>query len=151
MKFINMKRIKGIGSIGLLLIGTALWAPQAKACGEQLTYFTFNAPVEIPGKALPAGSYVFRLVAKSTTCDTIQILNPDQTRVYATVMTKAVYVRYPPDRTVLTFAERPANTPEAVDVWVYPLTREGHRFIYTNKISRKPPHLEFRPSPAGVQ
>jgi hypothetical protein len=28
---------------------------------DQLTYFTFSAPVEIPGTILPAGTYSFKL------------------------------------------------------------------------------------------
>ena len=46
-----------------LLVGGAAWfAPFARADEwDKQTVLTFNEPVEVPGKILPAGTYVLRL------------------------------------------------------------------------------------------
>src|ERR1043166_1742960 len=68
------------------------------------TSFTFNEPVEIPGMVLPAGTYVFK---RAVTVDphVIQILNADQTRLYATVMTVPDYRTDSSDKTLITFKD----------------------------------------------
>jgi hypothetical protein len=54
---------------------------------DQATTVTFNQPVQIPGQLLPAGTYVFKLANRDSVQDAVQILNSDQTHVYATLET----------------------------------------------------------------
>jgi hypothetical protein len=132
-----------------LLAWCTVAAPRVQAYTEnELTYLTFSAPFEFPGKALPAGTYVFKLVDSYTNCcDIVQILSPDQTTVYATILAMPEYRREPSDNPVIEFAERPANSPEAIQVWFYPLTTWGHRFVYPKTAPAHPAGLKTRPAP----
>src|SRR5580698_4709455 len=97
---------------------------------DELTYFTFTAPVQVPGITLPAGDYVFKLADAYPNTDIVQILNTDQTKVFATILAKPDYRQKPTDETVLQFAERPAHTPQAIQAWFYPRMNYGHQFMY---------------------
>jgi len=72
-----------------LLVGGATWfAPVAKADEwDKQTVLTFNEPVEVPGKVLPAGNYEFVLVRSDSSRNLVQIFNADGTELYATVQT----------------------------------------------------------------
>ncbi len=99
---------------------------------DEFTYITFNAPVEIPGHALPAGTYLFQLADIWSNQETIEIYTADKSKLLATVTTLPVYqFEPPPQRTIVTFEERPANTPGALREWFPRGQRWGHRFVYT--------------------
>jgi hypothetical protein len=131
-----------------LALGAAL-APRLSAAAnswDEFTYITFSAPVEVPGHALPAGTYLFRIADIWSNQETIEIYNADKTKLYAIVSTLPVY-RYepPPPETIIQFAERPANSPEALQVWFPRGQRWGHRFVYPEKKVKTPEALETRP------
>ncbi|HYL62830.1 MAG TPA: hypothetical protein VE077_09425 [Candidatus Methylomirabilis sp.] len=64
-----------LSACGLLL--GAMLSPSARADEwNKKTVVTFNEPVEVPGHALPAGTYVFTL-ADSTDRHIVQIWNAD--------------------------------------------------------------------------
>ncbi len=113
---------------------TGLLAPHLCAAAnsfDEFTYVTFTAPVEIPGQSLPAGTYLFQTADIWSNCDTVQIYTADKGRLLATVMTIPVYRFEPtPERTIVTFEERPANSPEALREWFPRGLHFGHRFIY---------------------
>jgi hypothetical protein len=98
---------------------------------NKLTFFTFSAPVEIPGgKVLPAGTYAFKVVDTNGSRDIVQILNRDQTRVYATVITIPDYRPNPTDKAIVEFAQTPSGGPAAIKEWFYPGDTEGWEFVY---------------------
>ena len=94
------------------------------------TIVTFNAPVEVPGKSLPAGTYVFKLADDDSDRNVVQIFTEDQQHLLATVMAVSDSRPEPANRTVITLDERPAGTPEAVRSWFYPGDTEGLEFVY---------------------
>lgn len=56
-----MKRRISIYSIAIATAAVWLFATPVHASEwNELTYFTFTAPVELPGIALPAGTYMFK-------------------------------------------------------------------------------------------
>lgn len=115
--------------IALGLVGTML--PQAKADEwNQKTTFTFSGPVEVPGQVLPAGTYVFKLADLMSDRDVVQVFNKDQNHIYGTFLTIPDYRLKPTGKTILTFEERPAGSPEAVKAWFYPGENYGHEFVY---------------------
>jgi hypothetical protein len=116
--------LAGVGMLGAVL-------PQVKAdVWNQQTQFTFSGPVEVPGRVLPAGTYVFKLLDSQSDRNIVQIFNKDQTHLYATFPTVADYRLTPAGKTVLTFEERAADSPEAVRAWFYPGENYGHQFVY---------------------
>ena len=101
---------------------------------DKFTNITFSAPVEIPdvgAQVLPAGSYVFKLVdTVGGNRNVVQILSPDQTHVYATILAIPNYRLRATDKTVMTFGERAAGQPEAIRAWFYPGDNFGQEFVY---------------------
>ena len=138
-----MKSIKALGLVSSVVAFCALSSPLQAYSWDETTYFTFAAPVKVPGTTLPAGTYVFRLADSYTNRDIVQIMNPEQTKVYATVVAVPVYRQQPTNRTVITFAASPAATaPDAIQAWFYPLLTSGHKFIYYNP-TKKPRRIEI--------
>ncbi len=138
--------MKFLKAIVLSLLACTIAAPHVQAyTSDELIYFTFDVPVEVPGMALPAGTYVFKVADSYPNLDIIKILSPDQTKVYATILSIPEYRMRPTDNPVIEFAERPANSPEAIQAWFYPLTTYGHRFVYRKTAPANPARLKIRP------
>jgi hypothetical protein len=97
---------------------------------DQRTIFTFSGPVEIPGQVLPAGTYVFKLADSSSDRNIVQVFNRDENHLYGTFLAIPDYRLQPADKTIITFDERPAGSPEAVKAWFYPGENYGHDFVY---------------------
>jgi hypothetical protein len=97
---------------------------------DHLTKVTFSQPVEIPGQVLQAGTYWFKLMDSQSNRNIVQIYNSDNTRQVALILALPDYRVKPADKTVITFAERAANSPEAVKAWFYPGDNYGQEFVY---------------------
>jgi hypothetical protein len=115
-----------------LLAGGATWfASVAKADEwDKQTVLTFNEPVEVPGKVLPAGTYVFRLADIQSDRNLVQVFTEDQKQLLATIMAIPAYRIEPTDKTVVTFDERPSGSPEALHKWFYAGDTYGFEFVY---------------------
>lgn len=129
-------KILEITLCSLAMMGTIL-TPNAKADEwNRKTRITFSGPVEIPGvhlkgwNVLPAGSYVFRILDSQSDRHIVQILNPEETTVYATILAIPNYRLQATDKTTITFRERPAGQPEALRAWFYPGRNWGEEFVY---------------------
>jgi len=97
---------------------------------DQATKLTFNEPVEVPGHVLAAGTYWFTLMDSDGDRDIVQIWNEDRSQLVATIFTVADYRYQPTGKTVINFAERPGDHPEAIEAWFYPGEEFGHEFVY---------------------
>lgn len=98
---------------------------------DQYTKLTFSKPVEIPGQALPAGTYVFKLQNRDD-LNTVQILDAAGTRVYATLQTIPAERMESADSTTVILAEQPDGTVALVK-WFYPGSTIGHEFVYSHQ------------------
>lgn len=121
---------------GLALMG-AILSPSAMADDwNRKTKITFSGPVEIPGVhlagwgVLPAGTYTFKILESLTDRHIVQILNEEETTVYATILAIPNFRLKSTDKTVITFRERPAGQPEALRAWFYPGRQWGEEFVY---------------------
>ena len=138
-----MKSIKALGLVSSVVAFCALSSPMQAYSWDETTYLTFAAPVKVPGATLPAGTYVFRLADTYTNRDIVQIMNPEQTKIYATVVAVPAYRQQPTSGTVITFAaSTAAAAPDALQAWFYPLTTYGHKFVYLNP-PRKQKRIEI--------
>src|SRR5580693_1386238 len=115
--------------VGLGLLGGMVQRAAADDF-DQKTVFTFSGPVEIPGQVLSAGTYVFKLADSSSDRNTVQVFNKNETHLYGTFLAIPDYRIKPAGKTILTFDERPADSPEAVKAWFYPGDNYGHDFVY---------------------
>jgi hypothetical protein len=109
-------------------------SPAVKASEfDKKTIVTFSAPVEIPGvgaQVLPAGTYVFTLVDSLSDRNIVRVWNKDQTHVFATILAIPNYRLKATSKTVMTFRERAAGSPEAIRAWFYPGDNSGQEFVY---------------------
>src|SRR6266566_7588794 len=114
--------------VALLGIG---WTTGAAADErDKKTVVTFSAPVEIPGKALPAGTYVFKVLDSASNRNILQIFDKDEKQLYATILAIPDYRLKPSDKPVVRFEERPSGTPEAIKAFFYPGDDYGLQFVY---------------------
>jgi hypothetical protein len=133
-----------------LLFGFAiLFASAAKADEwDKLTKVTFSAPVEIPGQVLQAGTYVFKLLDSPSDRNIVQIYNERQSKLYATILAVPDYRLKPKGKTVITFEERPADMPEAIQAWFYPGDDYGEQFVYPKQRAAELAKTNNRPVPS---
>jgi hypothetical protein len=97
---------------------------------DKATKITFNEPVQVPGKVLPAGTYVFKLLDSSSDRHIVQIFNEDQTSLITTILAIPNERLEPAGKTILTYDERPADQPMALAAWFYPGNTIGQEFVY---------------------
>jgi hypothetical protein len=110
-------------------VGVAV--PRTAAADEwnKETVLTFSRDVEIPGKVLPAGKYVFRLADSASNRHVVQVF--DQAgRILATIFTIPAARLSATDDTRVTFEEQPAGAPFPIKKWYYPGNLNGEEFIY---------------------
>ena len=133
------KRLRSI-AIGMMCAATivVVLSPYATAdTWNDKTILTFSSPVEIPGKVLPAGTYVFKLMDSPSDRNIVQIFNQDESHVYATILAVPDYRLQPAGKTVIDFSERPSNSPEALKAWFYPGANYGQQFVYPHERARQ--------------
>jgi hypothetical protein len=126
-----MKFLKTIFAVlALTLLGATL-APGARADEwNKKTVLTFSQPIEIPGQILPAGTYTFVLLDSPSDRHIVQIFNADGSQIITTVLAINNYRLKPTGDTVVKFAERSGDNPEALKAWFYPGDNFGQEFVY---------------------
>lgn len=109
----------------------ALLAPNAFAQRfDRATKVTINQPFKIAGTALPAGTYVIRLMDVASSRNVVQILNEDETKSFGIVMGISDYRFTDLDKPVISFNEPEPGVPVPVHSWFYPGYNSGVEFIY---------------------
>jgi hypothetical protein len=123
--------------LSLLVVLVALTvAPVARAeQWDKETVVTFSGPIEVPGKILPAGTYVFKLANNQSDRQIVQIFTKDHRNLLATIQAIPDYHLAPTEKPVISFAERPSGRPEAVQSWFYPGDNYGIKFVYPKSTS----------------
>jgi hypothetical protein len=130
-----MNRFKVIATIFCLSLMALVFSPSVQAdTWNKKTVVTFSKPVEIPGGiVLPAGTYVFELVDTLADRHIVRIFNKDRTRVFATILAIPNWRLNATNKTVMTFGERSAGSPEAIRAWFYPGDNLGQEFVYPKR------------------
>jgi hypothetical protein len=117
----------GVTLIGVLATSSIGAIPNAK----RTTYFTFSKAVQLPGVALPAGSYVFEVINPETSANMVRVASRDRSKVYLTQVTLRVERAASRDlRPRIVLGEAPAGQPPAVTSWFPDGEAIGRAFIY---------------------
>jgi hypothetical protein len=118
------------GMICLMLLGGTLFVSKVRADeSDKKTIMTVNEPVQVPGKVLPAGTYVLKLVDPNDRT-LVAIYTADEMHLITTVR------GIPDSRTetastaIFQLEERPSGQPEALATWFYPGDNAGVEFVY---------------------
>src|SRR4051794_31192510 len=130
----NMK-LTTLGLAGLFTLTSFVAQPVLADEWNKKTEFQFSAPVQIPGKTLAAGKYVFQLADSDSDRDIVQIFSKDSDgnqRLVATLMAIPDYIEQTLDEPTIHFEERPSGSPEAIHSWFYPGENTGWEFVYPN-------------------
>jgi hypothetical protein len=123
-------RIATYFSAGLLAFCMAA-PPRARADEwNQKTKFTFSQPVEIPGRVLGPGTYIFKLADSTADRNIVEVFNQKENHLYGIFLAIPDYRLTLTGKPIITFSERAANAPEAVKAWFYPGDNYGHEFVY---------------------
>jgi hypothetical protein len=113
-----------LASAAAVLHASAAYAQPA----DQRTFLTFSAPVELPGRVLPAGRYEFRLADDGETLDVVQVLKGnDVVGTYLTIPTDSLKF---PDKPYVTFEQSGNGAAPAIRAWFYPGDSVGREFVY---------------------
>src|SRR5437870_3039756 len=115
----------GLRLMALPLLCVALlcvtFVPSARADEwNKKTIMTFSDSVQIPGKVLPAGTYVFKLMNSDSNRHIVQVFDKDERHLITTVLAIPDYRLEPKGHTVIRFDERASTQPQAVKEWFYP-------------------------------
>jgi hypothetical protein len=100
---------------------------------DQKTIVTFNQPVDIPGKVLTPGTYVFKVLDLAGSRNVIQVLDKNETHVIATFIALPTEMSKPPEKPFVRFKEQAAGAPPAIEAWFYPGNTIGHEFVYPRR------------------
>jgi hypothetical protein len=116
-------------SVIALLLAIAIRLPVVHADDwNQTTRFTFSQPVQIPGRALPAGTYRFQL-ADNDSRHLVQIFRDDRTLVATLYSVPRLRDGRSADAAI-TLANRGAAQPQAIVAWFFAGEKQGHELLY---------------------
>ncbi|MGB7602498.1 MAG: hypothetical protein WBM24_19505 [Candidatus Sulfotelmatobacter sp.] len=121
-------------ALGSFALACAVLLPNARASvWNAMTKITFNEPVEIPGRVLPVGTYLFVLENNQSDRNIVRIYNADQSKLYANLMTIPTYRPKWTNRTEVELVVRGQQKPEALVKWYYPGRLTGYEFLYSTR------------------
>jgi hypothetical protein len=119
-------------SVSLALMSSMI-APAVADEWNKETKLEFSGPVEVPGKVLIPGKYVFRLLDSESDRNIVQIFSEDANgnqKLVATILAIPDYRENTPDKPIVHFEERASGSPEAIHSWYYPGDNTGWEFVY---------------------
>lgn len=97
----------------------------------QTTEVIFTAPMEIPGRVLPAGKYLFTLLPGDPEHSMVQVWSADRQHLLATLLTVPDYhLRGPSGSSTVRFDTNRYGQTDALRAWFYPGDNYGHEFVH---------------------
>ena len=117
---------------GVVLLGVfATSATGAMMDSRRTTYFTFSSTVQLPGVALPAGTYIFEVANPDGGSDIVRVLSRDRKQVHLMQFTRSIDRASTGDlKAIVSLGETPAGTPPPVKAWYPQFETRGREFIY---------------------
>jgi hypothetical protein len=123
-------------AIGAVALVAAMGVVSADQWNKK-TKLDVKETIMIPGKELPPGKYVMKLLDSQSNRHIVQIMNEDETKVEATILAIPNYKMQPSGDTELRYWESPAGTPPALRAWFYPGDNFGQEFAYPKDVAMK--------------
>jgi hypothetical protein len=145
-------RLNALSLGGLLALSFLTTKPVMADEWNKRAEFQFSAPVEVPGKVLTPGKYVFELADRPSGRNIVQVFSEDSTgneSLVATVLAIPDYSLSTPDKPTIHFEERRSGSPEAIQSWFYPGSNTGWEFVYP-KVQNLDASASATPSAAQV-
>jgi hypothetical protein len=111
-------------------LGLAAMMPLSADQWNKKTILTVNEPIQVPGKVLPPGKYVMRLMDSPSNRHIVQIFDGDERNLQTTILAIPNYRLQPTGETQFGWWETPAGQPKALRSWFYPGDNFGQEFAY---------------------
>jgi hypothetical protein len=122
-----------VATIGLT---AAALAPSLRADEwDKRTIMTINEPIQVPGKVLPPGKYVLKLMDSQSDRHIVQIFNADESQLQTTILAIPNYRLRVTGKTQFQFWETPPGQPKALRAWFYPGDNFGQEFAYPKNMA----------------
>ena len=117
--------------IACFAVAAAMTIPGARAddWNKKLSV-TVKQSVQVPGKVLEPGDYIFRLQDSQSNRNVVQIYNRDESKLLQTVHAFPNYRLIPRRGVTIQLDERPAGEPEAIHAIFFPGDNYGQEFVY---------------------
>jgi hypothetical protein len=97
---------------------------------DKKTILTTSQAIQVPGKVLPPGTYVIKLLNSLSNRHIVQIFNEDETEVLTTILAIPNYRLEPTGDTHFGFWEVPVGKVVPLKSWFYPGDNFGQEFAY---------------------
>ena len=98
---------------------------------RRTTYFTFSGAVQLPGVALPAGTYIFEVANPESSADVVRVLSRDRSKVYLMQITLLAHRPRTRDmKPAIQLGEASNANPPIVKAWFPDGETLGRQFIY---------------------
>jgi len=129
-----MKINKGYIAVGLIIAFALFFELGAHADeSDEATTMSFSQPIQIPGKVLPAGTYLFELAGHGVEPNIVQVFSSDRTVLYGTFLTNSTQRQEPASDTTVTLAEPESGATPVLVKWFYPGREIGNEFVYSKQ------------------
>jgi hypothetical protein len=129
-----MKRQSTAAAIALVaMMGATCWAQPS----NKKTNLDVKETILIPGKELPPGKYVIKLMDSSSNRNIVQVFNEDETQLQATILAIPNYRLERTGDTELRYWESASGTPPALRAWFYPGDNFGQEFAYPKELAEQ--------------
>ena len=128
-----MKTSRNFAAVAAVIVGCVLSAVSLSGAPADVAWRTplrLSEPTEIPGKVLPPGDYVVKVLNTTQTRSVVQFLNGAETEVIATVIAVPDYRTKPAETSQFVYYQRAEGTPIALKSWMYPGNNWGIEFVY---------------------
>ena len=87
--------------------------------------------MQLPGVALPAGTYIFEVANPDGGSDVVRVMSRDRKTTHALQFTRTIYRASTGDlKAIVSLGETPAGTPPPVKAWYPQFETRGREFIY---------------------
>ena len=117
----------------LFTMGAASWAQ----VWNKKTNLEVRETILIPGKELPPGKYVMKLMDSMGNRNIVQVFNEDESQLQATILAIPNYRLERTGDTELRYWESASGTPPALRAWFYPGDKYGQEFAYPKEIAEQ--------------
>jgi hypothetical protein len=104
-----MRRTRSTTLAALAVLALSAGVAAQQTVQDRTTFVTFSAPVAIPGRTLPAGTYTFRLADTQADRHIVQILDKEKGKLIATMLAVPAERAEQSGEPVVTFKEAPSN------------------------------------------
>ena len=117
---------------GVVLLGVVATTPTgAIENARRTTYFTFRAPVALPGVTLPPGTYVFEVMNPDMSGDLVRVSNRERSKTHAMQFTRPVHRNRQGDmKSTITLGETAGGAAQPIKTWFPENETTGREFLY---------------------